>query len=43
MNGQDLLDALVKVHLGDDPSVVYLELIANSRGHDLPGVDDIEG
>lgn len=31
INGQVILDALVRAHLGDDPETVYLELFANSE------------
>lgn len=30
INGQCLMDALGQAHDGTDPSIVYLELIANS-------------
>jgi hypothetical protein len=30
INGQDMLDALIRCHNGDDPDIVYLELFVNS-------------
>lgn len=30
INGQSLMDALHAAHDGDDPNIVYLELLANS-------------
>lgn len=35
INGQCLMDALEAAHGGDDPGVVYLELLANSETEDL--------
>lgn len=32
LNGADLMGALQRAHDGDDPDVVYLELLANSDG-----------
>ena len=34
INGQDLMDALRRSHDGDDPGVVYLELLVNSDSTD---------
>lgn len=31
INGADLMAALARAHNGDEPGVVYLELIANSE------------
>ncbi len=31
INGADLMNALAAVNRGDDPSIVYMELIANAE------------
>lgn len=31
INGEDVMDALRRAHAGDDPEIVYLELVANSK------------
>ncbi len=38
INGEDMLDAMRRCHQGDEPEIVYLELIANST---TPGDDDL--
>ena len=34
INGEHLMNALIVSHGGDDPSIVYMELIANSEVSD---------
>jgi len=40
INGQVLMDALVQCHRGTSPSLMYLELIANSDTEDVKGDQD---
>jgi len=37
INGQMLMDALIQCHRGTSPSLMYLELIANSDTEDVEG------
>lgn len=36
INGAELMAALTRAHDGDEPGVVYLELIANSTTEETP-------
>lgn len=37
ISGEALMDALYRAHDGDDPGLVYLELLANSDVEDVSG------
>jgi hypothetical protein len=36
INGQDMLNALIRCRNGDDPDIVYLEMFINSDITDYP-------